>query len=244
MRNGRRLVVTLALLHMMASAAIAFAQDAPPAARDTAAEQCRRTVLRFMEAVNAGDGPTIESLIFAPRSDDAQQKGLRHLARCIELQRALERAAAARWGADGGAAVSGGAMTSFTAADRAAVERAKVDVSGASDTAHLVTGPGVAPIVVRRSRIDGQWRISLRAFLEGMTAMRQGDDVARTRLDHLKGVERALFHVAWLVRQKRVDTPAAARRELDDALKRAAEQKPVEMDDVEKAETVKAGLSD
>lgn len=201
------------------------AQDLAPERRLELAEKCRGLLLRFMDAVNAGDGRTLDQLIYVRNDGVAQGRGRTAVIKCIEQQRALERAAAARWGTDA-AREFGGAFMSFTAADRTAVEKARIDVR--VDEVHVITGPNVAPIVVRRNRTDGQWQVVLRVvslMVDVGGTGRQAEESTPTRLKYLERVQQALSDVARRVSEKRVDTAAAARKELDDLMKRVAEQK-------------------
>jgi vacuolar-type H+-ATPase subunit I/STV1 len=95
---------------------------------------------------------------------------------------------------------------------------------------HVITGPNVAPIVLRHVRPDGQWQVALRvvsSLVDAGVAGRQSEESTKARLAYLERVREALSYVARRVGEKRIDTPAAARKELDDAMKRAAEQKDV-----------------
>jgi hypothetical protein len=192
-----------------------------------------------MEAVNAGDAATIESLTALSRgSDGSQSRARTRLACCIELQRELERAVAARWG-DDAAKSFGGPFMSFTEADRAAVTKAKVDLRLENFEALIVTGPGVAPIALRWTRSDEQWKVIVRmvsTMFDGSAAGRQAEENTAARLKYLLGVERSLFHVAWRVREKRIESAEAARKELDDSIKRAADPDSIAMEPTEKAE--------
>jgi hypothetical protein len=239
MGNTIRLSPLIGFLLLLAGAAPgAWAQErSDRSAPADVAAQCRQSVLRFMDAVNAGDVPGIEAVLLGPTENrpneiNPRTYGRTHLVKCIELQRALERAVAARWG-EAIVGEFGGAAVCFTPADRAAVERASVHVPGEADEAHVVTAPGVAPIVLRRS--NGQWKISIRTFLEGVGSRRPGED-GPNRPTYLDGVEQALFHAAWLVREKKAETPAAARKALDEALKLAADRNQIVMDDAERAQ--------
>jgi hypothetical protein len=205
----------------------AGAQDATSNPLADNAERARRAVVRFMDAVNAGDDVTLGNLIFVRTDGGAQSQGRTAVIKCIVEQRALERAVAARWGADA-AKEFGGAFMSFTPADRAAVEKARIDVHEREEV-HVITGPNVAPIVLRRVRSDGQWQVALRvvsSMVDGGGSGRS-EESTQSRLKYLERVQQALSYVGRRVGEKRIDTAAAARRELDDAMKRVAEQKDV-----------------
>jgi hypothetical protein len=177
-----------------------------------------------MDAVNAGDGRTLDQLIYVRNDGMVQSRGRTAVIKCIEQQRALERAATARWGADA-ANDFGGSFMSFTPADRAAVEKARIDVH---DEAHVIIGPNVAPIVVRRNRTDGQWQVVVRvvsSMVDGGAPGRQSEESTPTRLKYLDRVQQALSDVTLRVSERRIDTAAAARKELDEAMRRVAEQK-------------------
>jgi hypothetical protein len=241
MRFAALAIPLVLLAAMTGTGTVARAQDrvsAGPADGDDQAEACRQAVLRFMDAVNAGDARTVEDLIsvMARTRVQSQFLGRAVVARCVEWQRALERAAAARWGADAAKAF-GGVLLSFTDADRAAVANAKVFLRAGDNSAVLITGVGVAPVLLR-SGGDGQWRVVLRlvSYLFDVGGGPGGgggggaEDSTRVRLRYLDRVERALFHVAWRVREKQIPTVEAARKELEDAIRLAGEQKDVTMD--------------
>jgi hypothetical protein len=228
MKSASRGAIVLLLVGFGGACQNAHAQGSFGDTPGDAAERARQVVLRFMDAVNAGDRRALDELIYVRTENRVQSRGRAAVIKCIEQQRALERAVAARWG-ENAAKEFGGAFMSFTPADRAAVEKARIDVREREEV-HVITGPNVAPIVLRHGRSDGQLQVVLRgviAMVDGGGMGRPADDGTKPRMAYLDRVQQALSYVAKRVSDKQVETPAAARKELDDAMRRAAELKDV-----------------
>jgi hypothetical protein len=220
----------LSYLALSAAAALALAlaphfaaaQDGSswPADRETRVREVRATVLRLVNAIDAADGDALRGVIMLDYryASSAQLQGLDALIACLKAQRDLEAAAKAKFGADGVNALAGVGEVRLSEAQRQALLTAPVEFRNERE-ALVGLGPTVAPLFVRASRRDFQWRVMLRPISSLKDdASRTPDPPSKARIERMKGVAEVLQRIAKDVRDGRLATPADARKALTDAL--------------------------
>jgi hypothetical protein len=208
MRRPWKIILPITLLAVAAGANAARPEDE---------QACRDVVVRLMTAADAGDAQTLRELIYFDRKITAQEQGVTAIIDCVVNQRALEAAMAKQWGAD--AAKSVADRMSFTDADRAAAQQAKVEMLVNRD-ALVILAANASPLLMRAR--DGRWRVvlpALRALYD--TPDRSAEPGSFKRISHLRGVARVLRRVAARVRDGQYDSADTARAALQKELEGA-----------------------
>jgi hypothetical protein len=215
------------LLVLAAVATHAFAQPRASSPEFHEAE-CRKVVLDFMTAIDAGDAATLREVVYVAepqRNVSAQRDGLEAFIACVVAQREYEAALAERFGPAAAAPVA--AQSRFAKADYDAVQNARFEPRG--DEAALILAPNVSPITLQRRNNYPTWRVVLRSvstLYSSPNPRRQPPGAAepgsQRRIDDMNAAARTVRDAAAQVRAGAFPTPAAAAAALQNAIEKAA----------------------
>jgi hypothetical protein len=210
-----RVVASLLLISLVVVPA-AFGADA---AADDEGAACRDAVVRLMTAMDAADARALNDMIYYDARVEAQEQGLGAVVNCIVQQRVLERAMIGRWGPDAAAPVAGG--TSFTAADRASVQNARVERGGRSEFL-VFLGAQVSPITLHEDD-NGRMRVVLQTIsVLHDSSEKAAETGSRRRIEYMQAVAAQLEQIAADVVSNKFASVEAARAALEQGLEKAA----------------------
>jgi hypothetical protein len=146
--------VSAVLVLTLFTATPTVAQDARIAQLDA---EVIGTVLRFIDALEAGDAKALEQLIVAETY--AQDRARAAFAQLAAAEKALERVATTRFG-DQAKRLRSGFDIIFSAADRKAIQSAKIYYDEFGRGAHLEKSGELSPMILRLSD-QRQWQVQL-----------------------------------------------------------------------------------
>lgn len=182
----------------------------------------RATVLRFIDAMERGDAETLKKVLWAADESPAQVEARGLFADLVAAEKTLERASVKRYGEDGNRLACGFNLI-CTAADRKAIERARISLEDGVRFSQLYKEGESTPIRLRRP-VNGEWQVVLDFVIDWATegetfgSIRRTDSLPRIRLDRVKGMIAAVNAVAKRVEAGELPNAAAAETDLMDRL--------------------------
>jgi hypothetical protein len=212
---GYRTFLIAGLLVVQGWAIEAWAADA--------SEAVRQAIVRFVDALNAGDAGQLRGAIWTSEGVKAQELGRDALVDLIVAEKRLERVAATRFGAEGKRFQCGFDLI-FSAADRQALAKASV----VFDDAYIarVIKPGeIWPLRVRRST-QRDWRVALDIIDfeldDDPNEPSSPDEPSMLRIERLRSTAEAVNLTASRIEQGEATSVTAAEGELLDRLTKIA----------------------
>jgi len=142
--------LAIAIAMILAGARAARAQESDRAVT--------ATLLKFADALEAGEPKALERLIYA--DSYAQERARTAFVQLAAAQKSLERAALARFGEEDGKRFRCGFDLIATSSDRKAISSAKVGYDEGGRLAHVEKPGELLPMFLRRGP-GGQWQVIL-----------------------------------------------------------------------------------
>jgi len=152
----RRLRASSAVIFMT----LAFAA---PAVAQNVDSQVIDAILRFADALEAGDAKALKELIFV--ESPAQDRTRAVFIELAVTQKSLERAALRRFGEEGKRFRCGFDQI-ITPADRKTIQSAKIYYDDGGMRALVEKGGELSPMVLRRHESNRQWQVVLEAIID------------------------------------------------------------------------------
>jgi len=144
--------------HVLAAMVLLIVAAARPAAGAEGDATVIATLLRFVDALEAGDARTLEQLVSAGDTA-AQERSRRIFVDLAVAQKGLEKAALSKFGEEGKKFRCGFDLI-VNMADRKTIASAKVSYDDPGRSARIEKTGELAPMLLRRGT-DGQWQVVL-----------------------------------------------------------------------------------